>query len=196
MQAFINRGGGVFSVRNDNFYRDELGYIKGHEYVAGIDWGMSNDYTAVSVVDATEYREVEIVYFNRMDFREQVARIVELCKKWRIILVKSETNALGAPLTQSLLEALEGVQYDNGDGVALEGFYTTSHAKRTLVQTMKVGLQEGYKLVKDDIARRELEAYTQRMTASGAYSFSAPSNEHDDTVMARMLAHIACLGVR
>jgi hypothetical protein len=199
VSAFLLSGGNVFNIPFSALYQSEdTGAIKGHHYVAGIDWGQAHDYTAISVFDTTEYREVELVKLRQMSFHAMIEEIVRLCHKWRIVKLKAERNSLGAPLIEMLNATLSTVQYKDGGYPVIEHFNTTSMSKHSAVQSFKLGLEEGLRLLNDPSALEELRSYTQRQSDSGVWQYSAPEGDdkHDDTVIARLLAHLATLGLR
>lgn len=64
--------------------------------------------------------------------------------------------------------------------------------KHEAVTFFRTGLEDyGYALLDDETGKRELITYESKRTSTNAYSYSAPSGGHADTIIARMLSYIA-----
>ena len=87
-------------------------------------------------------------------------------------------NAMGLPNIEQLRE----------DGVPTQAFATSAVSKPPLVQGLRLAFEQRiWKWIENEIATRELEAYTAKVTGNGNIKYSAPAGLHDDTVIARML---------
>ena len=158
----------------------------GHVLVAGVDWGRTHDYTACSVVCVTCAREVALDRFNQVEWAIQRDRLLALFARWNVRHAVVETNSIGGPN----LEALR--QYAD-EGIALQGFETTSKTKGDLIRALALALErETLHWLPDEQARHELMAYEAETLPSGYTRYGAPEGGYDDTVIARALAaHIA-----
>ena len=169
--------------------------VKGH-YVAGIDWGRSQDYTAVVVLEIpAKSRDgaargsvapptmVALERFRELSWSLQRSRILALCERWRPAVLLAEANSIGEP-------NLEAVQ---GDGLPIRPFHTTARSKGPLIEALALALErDDLRLQPEPILLAELSAYQQERLPLGGYRYSAPAGAHDDTVMALALAWRAC----
>ena len=74
----------------------------GHQLMAGVDWGKSNDYTAISIGCRDCRVEVARDRFNQIDYTFQRQRLVELCNRFDVTRVMVELNSIGEPNFESL----------------------------------------------------------------------------------------------
>lgn len=158
---------------------DNPGTHKDHLMIAGVDWGKQNDFTAISVGCATCRREVFHDRFNQIDYAFQTQRIKEIFHRWNIKSGLVEMNAMGAPLVEQLQR----------EGLPIVGFETTAVSKPPLIEGAALEIEKGtLALIPDDVWTAELEAYERKVNANtGRSSYGAPSEFHDDTVIARAL---------
>lgn len=185
--CFLTSGDGVFTIDASHLY-DGLEYNPEHTYVAGLDWGQSNDYTAFSIFDATAYKEVVLTRARQRSWHSMRADIIDLCGKWHVEKMMPELNAAGSNI-ENLWASIEDAKLDT----VIEAFNTTNRSKDMLVKYMQRGLTEdNLQLLDIDYATQELRAFQTKQTASGLWAYSHPPGGHDDTVIARMLANYAC----
>lgn len=184
--AFLASGQGYFILRNEMFDAPaDATPQAGHVYVAGLDFGQANDYTVLSIVDATTGQQVYLLRINRLPWAEMRRQVIDLCIAWNVRLLVPEANSMGT----TNIEALTTEMYDAGCSTNVLAFTTTLMSKTTLLSTLRLALEEGdLVLLPDPVQRREMSAFTSRQTASGVWQLSAPEGEHDDTVMATGLA--------
>jgi hypothetical protein len=159
--------------------------IAGHKHVFGLDWGRSNDFTAISVMDTTTGREVQLDRFTDIGYAVQRDRIKVLAEKWEPSVILAETNSIGGPN----IEALQS------DGLPVQGFDTTNASKEQIINALALamertsqGLANGVLLQDDANGIAELQGYEADRLPSGKWRFAARGNGHDDTVIARGLA--------
>jgi hypothetical protein len=156
---------------------------RGHEVVAGVDWGKHQDYTAISVFCGTCRHELWLDR-SRRDYMVQMQSLRAVVAQWHIKYVLAESNAMGEPILEMLQQ----------EGMPISGFATTAITKPPLIESLALAFERQEALWLDDpVARLELEAYEYRPSASGRATYSAPSGMHDDTVIARSLAWRAAL---
>ena len=152
----------------------------GHRYCFGVDWGREHDYTAVAVYDSDEGAIVALDRFNRIGWQVQRDRLAALVQHWQPEVIWAESNSIGSVN----IEALQR------DGLPVRAFTTTQSSKMRLIETLALAFEQGtIRLIDDAVLRHELLNYQLERTANGSYRYSAPSGEHDDTVIATALAY-------
>lgn len=154
---------------------------KGHFLVAGVDWGRTHDFTAISIFCCHCGYEVALDRFNQIGWEFQRGRLLSLCEKWGVRELCVETNSIGNPNLEALRKRLPDTMY-------AVGFETTSKTKGPMVQGLSLAIeQEKIKLLPDKIARHELVSYEAEVLPSGYTRYGAPEGGWDDTVIARCL---------
>lgn len=193
VSCFLTTGNSVYTITQDMLYTpEETGPIDGHVYAMGVDWGQDEDSTSVSIIDATDYREVFVWYTRRRDDDAIISDIADLAIKWNVILCRPEYNGMGAQYVRRLQVMLSERQAGASHYTIVDKFIMSLRSKDKLVKMLKFGLGEGLKLVDDEYANAEIRIFqTTKQTSSGIYSYGHPSGKHDDTVIARLLAHEA-----
>ncbi len=157
----------------------------------GVDFGRAFDFTALAVLDASASHGglprpalVALERFSEVSWRLQRARIARLARLWDVRAVLAEANAMGEPNIEALL----------AEGVPVSAFTTTALTKPPLIELLVKAIEDREIGLLDDPALiAELEAYTYSASPyTGRYRYSAPSGQHDDTVIALALAwHLA-----
>lgn len=151
-----------------------------HHVIAGIDWGKSQDYTAMSVFCKDCREELSLTRFPRMDYSAQQQKVKTIYGTWFVKRIWAESNAMGAPIIDAMRRA----------GLPVVGFETTAQSKPPLIESLALAFErnEG-RWLPDEIGRTELEAYEMTISPrTGRTQYSAPDGVHDDTVIARALA--------
>ncbi|MGC8838504.1 MAG: hypothetical protein ACP5UM_08820 [Anaerolineae bacterium] len=94
---------GIFRrVREEATAAPQEAAVPGHEYVFGIDWARTSDWTVVTVLDMTTK---ELVYLDRwrdVDYRTQLMRLRALYQRFRPRAIIAEANSMGLPLIEQL----------------------------------------------------------------------------------------------
>jgi hypothetical protein len=182
--CFLTSGRGVFTLHPKTLYTcEDTAPIEKHEYVAALDWGQSDDYTVLCIMDATDNREVVLMRWRQERWDAIRRSAIQLLKQWRVTKLIPEKNS-----SSSNIEALADELYDAGVDITVQPFNMSNKAKSDLVGTMMTALDDGLRLLDDDVATHELRAYAASQTTTGLYTYNAPHGTHDDTVIARMLA--------
>ncbi|MCZ2098124.1 MAG: hypothetical protein LC121_18015 [Anaerolineae bacterium] len=94
---FIDATGMVFRDVAQACTGQPEGARDGHTYVFGVDWGRLNDFTAISVIDATEKRQVALGRFTGIGWELQRARLLALYDEYRPSVIWAEENSIGQP---------------------------------------------------------------------------------------------------
>lgn len=153
--------------------------IDHHRYIFGIDWGRSNDYTVIFVLDATTRQMVAMDRFNEVGFPLQRGRIKRLYDIWKPAVIYAEENSIGLPNIEEL----------QADGLPVRPFYTGPTTKAPLIEALALAIeQQAIALQDDSTLVGELIAYTQKRRPGGSFTYDAPSGLHDDCVIAAALA--------
>lgn len=162
----------------------KVGYIEGHRYMAGVDWGQEADYTTLSIIDATDDIEVFVGRWNRMPWDEMQNRIAHTCAKWEVETIQPEKNSMGSVN----IENLHNKFVDLGVDITIRPVTMTNRKKQKLVGNLYSGIHsDGLKLLNVDYATSELRTFISKQTEGGLYKFEHADGAHDDTVIARML---------
>ena len=179
LAEFIEDGGGVFRrVRQCATATMQDSPIPGHTYVFGVDWARSNDYTVITVMDATLMSVVVVDRFSDVDYRTQTARLIGLYERFSPSIIYSEGNSMGGPLTEDL----------QARGLPVVRFDTTAQSKPVVIQALELAFeQEAIHIIPDETLIGELESYEQERTTTGI-RYGAPSGMHDDCVMSLAIA--------
>lgn len=175
LAAFLEDGGGVFrGVRRAAVLPLDQVPILGHEYIFGVDWGRSNDFTVITIIDATTRQVVLQDAFTDIGFALQRGRLKIHYQKWRPHVIVAEANSIGLPN----IEALQS------DGLPVTAFTTTNASKQLAIDGLSLSFEEQtIQIVNDPELIAELEAYEMERLPSGLQRFSAPEGMHDDRVM-------------
>jgi len=153
-------------------------YKPGHVYTAGLDFGQSNDYTVMIVVDKTDREMVDFIHINKMSWNLQRQEIKRLYNKWRLSGLKAERNSIGSVNIEELQK----------DGLVIEAFDTTNSSKAKIFQQLHEELEQGFRLQNNQVLQGELNSLTSKQTSTGLWTVSAEGNGHDDFPVALALA--------
>ncbi len=150
-----------------------------HAYVAGIDWGRNNDYTAIAVLDAADGQMVALERFNQTGWDLQRSRLKAIVDRWRPLTVWAEANSIGEPNIDALLR----------EGLPIRPFLTTAKSKPPLIEAFALAIERGQvRLLNDPVLLAELKNYQLERLPGGSWRYGAPPGGHDDTVIAAALA--------
>jgi hypothetical protein len=182
--AFLDDAGGVFrGVIQAATAQEQEARQEGHSYVIGVDWGRTNDFTVLAVLDMTTKELVHLDRFNQIDYTIQVGRLRGLADKFRPVTIYAEQNSIGDPLIEQLLRL----------GLPVRPFQTTNASKASAIDALALAFETGgIKILPEPVLIGELQAFEMERLPSGMLRYSAPSGLHDDTVMALALAWQAC----
>lgn len=145
----------------------------GAHYVAGVDVASLDDFTVVSVFDATKKEQVFMDRFNRVEYPVLEDRLVATYERFGLRSMTVESNSIGRPVIDHL----------RARGLTVSEFATTGKTKEPLIKNLQAAFEHGtIKILNHPILIGELLAYEGKRRANG-WSFGAPSGMHDDTVM-------------
>lgn len=158
----------------------------GHLYVAGLDFGQQNDYTVCSVIDVTARAQVDLLRINKLSWSEMRRKVRDVCKAWDVRVLTAEANSMGSTNIEALAHEFDA----DGCNTNISAFQTTNASKASAAGDFHEALHNGgLTLLDDPNQRRELMAFRATQNPRTlTWSLSAPPNEHDDIVIADILA--------
>jgi len=180
LAEFVEDGGGVFRR-----VREAVGDVEpSGQYVFGVDWGRSEDWTVITVLDVQKRAVVAIDRFNQIDYALQTSRLKALAERYRPDVIIAEANAMGQPIIEQLQR----------DGLPVRAFMTTNATKAQIIESLALAFERGVITIPNDpVLIEELMAYEVSRLPSGMVRYAAPSGLHDDCVMSLALAWSACM---
>ena len=180
---FLDDAGGVFrNVVASATATLQDGAQAGHEYVMGVDWAQSVDFTVLTVIDMTLGAVVAVDRFNQIDYATQLGRLEAMHDRFRPHVIISEKNSMGAPLSEALQQR----------GLPVQMFTTTNATKSEIIQSLALAFERGMLAIPNDSTLiGELQAYEATQLPGGSWKYSAPPGMHDDMVMSLALAYSA-----
>lgn len=182
---FVDAEGFVFRRVQEAAVLEPKEYEQGRQYVAGVDVAASVDYTVVTVLDAESKDQVFMDRFNRVDYPVLIDRVAAVYKRYHLTSMVVESNSIGRPVIDELVRR----------GLNIVSFTTTSGTKQAIIQSLQAAFENAQiRIINDPVLVGELLSFESKRSASGSFSYSAPSGMHDDTVMSLALAWNAVSG--
>lgn len=177
---FLEDGGGVFRRVLESATAKEREKGEGGQYVIGVDWGRSNDFTVICVIDVNTRELVYMDRFNQIEYSVQSQRLQAICEKFKPDAVIAESNSIGEPIIDRLRK-----DYN----MPVRGFQTTNATKAQVIDGLGLAFERGdIRILNDPVLIGELQAYEMERLPSGLMRYGAPSGMHDDCVMSLALA--------
>lgn len=194
----------------------EVEYIEGHEYFAGMDFGQTNDFTAVPVLDRTTKTQVDLLHINKLPWKEIRKRTkAMLLGKWSSIRCSNGHYKVGVldesgkvykecPACKSKSITIRkprlGAEKNNvgsvniellmDDGIEVYAFETNNESKAFIMSGLYEGLHtNGWKLQDRQVQRHELTIFVSVQLPSGVWKLAADGEGHDDTVIGLGIGH-------
>lgn len=181
--AFLTSGDNVFGdVRLYILTGVTSGTVNGGRRVGAVDWGQSDDYTTLSILDVELCQEVFLKRWRHQDWSTMRREILDACKEYGVSLLSVESNS-----ASSNIEELNNEIESRRLKIDLNSFVMTNKLKSDMVSAFKTGLQDdGLKLLDIDYATAELQQWQTKQTSSGLWQYTHPDGGHDDTIIARI----------
>ncbi len=149
------------------------------DFVIGIDFAQSQDYTVCTVLDRKTRRMVDMERYNKLPWLTMRTRIRALWERWRNATIIAERNSAGGPVIEEM----------QSDGLPVLPFDTTPSSKPPLIQSLQLAFErQEITCLNDPVLKGELMAYEAKYSATGRPQYSAPEGMHDDCVMSLALA--------
>src|SRR5690606_20151746 len=110
-----------------------------HRIVAGLDFGQKNDFTVLSILDATTRKQIGLFRWNRMSWEDMRRLIRSECYQHQVSLLVAEENSIGGPNIEELRK-----EFDAAPGMecAVVAFQTTHASKQMIMGDMHIALHE------------------------------------------------------
>lgn len=174
----------VFNNINELMVLDPIsGPVYGGEYYGGIDIGLINDASVLSILDG-DGNLIKYYRFEKVESPELIEEIVRLNSIWKFRKIYIENNNQGLTIYQELKRKISCIRDIN----------TNQKTKPEMINKLihAFNMKE-IKLVKDELLRIELEAFIFKQR-DGKIKFEADSGFHDDIVMSLAMAR-ECISV-
>ena len=187
---FIDDDGTVFTDFKKCINKNEI--KDSDKLYLGIDWAAGVESDDTVIVAFNQYgKQVYLDYFNKLTPTQQIDRIEKFIVQYKnqIVVVQTELNSLGTPLTDFLKNRSQLKTIIN----KFVGFNTTNQSKNAIVQNLQIAFeQKEIEILEDEKQIRELATYTAEYNAKTRnVSYNAPNGLHDDICIAMMLAYDA-----
>jgi hypothetical protein len=136
----------------------------------------------LSVFDLTTGEQVFLDRYNTIDYTLQIGRLEGAHQKYHFEKIIAEKNTIGEPLIEQLFRR----------GLPVEGLDTTNVTKALWVDDLSLAMEtHKIKLLNDQVQKDEMMNFEGTRLPSGLTRYAAPEGEHDDTVIATLLAYQA-----
>lgn len=188
--AFLQEYEAVFLEESAGVFRGIDGCIRGelcepqpgYTYVVGWDIAKYQDFSVITVINC-HTRHVD--YFersNQVDYTVQVERVCEIARHYNDAYILQDMTGVGDPVLEQL----------HLKGMHAEGYLFTNASKKTLIETLVVGIQnQDVSFPQIDVLIAELRQMQYTLSPSRLVQYSAPDGSHDDTVISLALAYYA-----
>lgn len=181
LAEFLDDAGGVFRRVAESIDRERSGSRKvpdpGQQYSAGIDLARVEDFTVITVLDATG-KQVYFERFNQISWERQIGSVLAALRPFRAVVYVDSTG-IGDPIVERFLNA----------GLHVQPYQFTNASKGRLIDNLAMQLEQGrIRLMDVPEQEAELIAYAYELTAARNVRMNAPEGMHDDTVIALALA--------
>lgn len=179
--CFLTSGNSYFGDLTGVFTAPmNIEYQEGHEYYAGLDFGQSNDYTAMPIFDKTTKTQVDLLHVNKLPWKEIRQRIKAMYNKWHVKRLGAEINNVGSVNIEALAE----------DGLSIYSFETNNESKAYIMSGLYEALHtNGWKLQNHQVQKHEMTIFVSTQLPSGIWRLAADGDGHDDTVIGLGIAH-------
>jgi hypothetical protein len=168
----------VFNNLNDIMILNRLDLPESANYYGGIDIGLINDASVLSIVDDNGDL-VNYYKWEKLETPELIEEIIKISNKWKLKKILIENNNQGLPIYQDLKRKINNIQ----------DFNTNSKTKPELINNLiHLFNVKGMKLIKDDYLKLELESFIFKQNDNGNVKFMADYGFHDDCVMSLAIA--------
>jgi hypothetical protein len=186
LQCFLTSGNSYFGDMVGVFTAPMgVEYNSSHEYIAGLDFGQTNDFTAMPILDKTTKTQVDLLHMRRLSWEEQRKRIIDKYKQWNCSGIGVEMNSIGSVNAEALRSA----------GLRVEGFTTTNASKAEIMSDFYEAIHTGgWKLQDWPVQKQEMFTFVSTQTTTGIWRLAAEGDGHDDTVMGLGIAFWLAIG--
>ena len=157
---------------------------KNERCYVGIDVGLSNDYSAISII--SESGRIQFMERRNAEDIQQIAeKFIQICNRYNVAAGYVECNGIGQGLFDLMKHRVR----------KLQAFYTTQDNKTTMVRSLIQSIEDmSVELPSKEFypnLYKEMSLYTYKMSNNGKLSFGHISGEHDDEVDSLMMSNYA-----
>ena len=157
--------------------------LPGKNYVAGLDLGVSRDFTVLIIMDADERRVVYHRLWDGQSWAQVQQHIVAINEEWGLQRIMADATGMGLAMVQDLMEY----------NMPVEPVSIQKNVREELLATLTVAMEhKTIQFPAIPILLRQLRAFQHIRMSSGAFKAQAPAGEHDDEVFSLALALSAC----
>lgn len=178
MAEFVDNAS-IFNNLNDVMILTPLNEPRdGAKYWAGVDIGLIQDATVLSIMDE-EGNLVKYFRWVNIESPDLVNEIYKLNSQWKFKKVMIESNNQGLPIIQELKRRMSNISE----------FNTNASTKPQMINRLiHLFNMKEIKTINDDYLKTELEAFIFKQTNTGRLQFMADWGFHDDCVMSLAIA--------
>ncbi len=178
---FLLDSAGVFRGVKDCVRGELQEPLADHSYIMGVDLGRLKDFTVLTVMDRSNRHVVYQDRFQKIEWEVQYHRMIETAKRYRAKVFMDSTG-IGDPVVQTV----------QSGGIHVVPYSISSNvAKHQLIDKLRLNIEKQRISFPADLVvmRKELASYEYNISTAGVVRFSAPSGQHDDTVISLALAN-------
>ncbi len=155
----------------------------GKNYVAGLDLGVSRDFTVLIIMDADERRVVYHRFWDSESWTQVQNHIVAINQEWGIQRMVADATGMGRAMVEDLMAY----------NMPVEGISLQKNIREEVLANLTVAMEhKTIEFPAIPIMLRQLRAFQHIRMANGQFKAQAPAGEHDDEVFALALALSAC----
>lgn len=142
--------------------------------IMSLDLGKLHDYTVAYVGNMDTSSFIAKLRFNKIDYIDQVPRIVEMYNDYNCEYIHMDTTGIGEAVAEQLRDA----------GCFLVPFTSTNEKKQALVSSMVRQVQKGTVrfLANDEDLKKEMGLFVGKISPGGVIKYEAMPGYFDDCV--------------
>jgi hypothetical protein len=154
--------------------------VANENYFIGVDIGMKNDYTVVTVLN-DKCEMVHITRFTDIEAPQLKEKLVAVFNTFKPKKIFIESNNQGQPIIDDLKQLFNVKN--------IVPFNTNGTTKPEIINNLINSFaSKSIKVLDNDNVKSELEAFTMTLGPTGKPKFAAPSGFHDDIPMSLAIA--------
>lgn len=218
--CFLTSGNSYFGNTSQCFNAEmNPKYNPDFTYAAGLDWGQSNDYTAMPILCRETKSQVDLTHVNKLEWKEIRKRIgstlltkwshmicanshlhigiwdavnnkiYDKCPKCGAKIIKKKTPKLGAEKNSIGSVNIEALM---DMGIKVFPFEMNNESKAYIMSELYEALHTyGWQLQDHPVQRHEINTFVSTQLPSGIWRLAAEGDGHDDTVIGLGIAYYA-----
>ena len=157
--------------------------LPGKNYVAGLDLGVSRDFTVLIIMDADDRKVVYHRFWDSESWTQVQNHIVAINQEWGIQRMMADATGMGRAMVEDLMAY----------NMPVEGISLQKSIREELLANLTVAMEhKTITFPAVPILLRQLRAFQHIRMPNGNFKAQAPAGEHDDEVFSLALALSAC----